>query len=78
MRAERLGGTLGVPSTESSEPEVELLALSLSSPPSLSTISPSSRAEAGLGGAGLLERAIAAALLKPFGRPAALRIADFF
>ena len=43
MRAERLGGTLGVPSTESSEPEVELLALSLSSPPSLSTISPSSR-----------------------------------
>jgi hypothetical protein len=29
MRAERLGGTLGVPSTESSEPEGELLALSL-------------------------------------------------
>jgi hypothetical protein len=44
MRAERLGAALGVPWTESlSELEVELLPLSLSSPPSLSTISPSSR-----------------------------------
>ena len=44
MRAERLGAALGVPRTESlSELEVELLPLSLSSPPSLSIISPSSR-----------------------------------
>ena len=44
LRAERLGAALGVPRTESlSELEVELLPLSLSSPPSLSIISPSSR-----------------------------------
>ena len=58
MRAERLGAALGVLWTEPlSELEEELLPLSLSSPSSLSTISPSSRppwAEAGLGGAGLL------------------------
>ncbi len=44
LRAERLVAALGVPRTESlSELEVELFPLSLSSPPSLSIISPSSR-----------------------------------
>ena len=81
MRAERLGAALGVLWTEPlSELEEELLPLSLSSPSSLSTISPSSRppwAEAGLGGAGLLGGAITETLgLKPFGSPAALRIAE--